>query len=364
MKPIRSGRPLAWQIWISQCLVTAAALAIVSLAINIYGTNYLMSLMKEYKVTPVPIHNIFTRMLYRVALAAGLGGVLLSALMGFLSARGIIRPLNRIVEVMARVMEGNPEPDLPMTGPREARQLSGAFNLLVHRLREREELQKSLVTSVAHELRTPLTNMRGYLEALRDGIMPPSRALFDSLHDETLLLSGVVDNLFTLAETHSAMKHLEPERIDLRMLISSAATSCQHRIDAKLLTVELRIAPDAHSVVADRRILQAVRNLLQNAVEHTLDGSRVVVTTQRIEGRVRLTVIDQGHGIDDRDLPFIFDRFFRGKRQPPGGVRGAGLGLSIVKDLVIANGGAMGAESTSAGARVWFELPNADSLSV
>ncbi len=357
-----SGRPLAWEIWISQCLVTAAALAIVSIAIDIYSTSYLMSLMKEYKVTPVPIHNMFTQMLYRVALAAGLGGVVLSAVISFFSARGISRPLNRIVGVMARVMEGNPAPELPVTGPREARELSGAFNQLVRQLREREELQKSLVASVAHELRTPLTNMRGYLEALRDSVMPPSAELFDSLHDEALLLSGVVDNLFTLAETNSAINHLEPERIDLRMLISGAVTSCQYRIDAKLLTLELRIAPDAYSVVADRRIRQAARNLLQNAVEHTPDRSRVVVTTQCIESGVRLTVIDQGHGIDDRDLPFIFDRFFRGKRQPPGGVRGAGLGLSIVKELVIANGGAVGAESTPEGARVWFDLPKAEAL--
>lgn len=359
MKPIRTGLPLAWQIWISQTLVTTAALAIILVAINIHSSNYLMSLMKEFGVTPVPIHHMFTQMLYRVALAAGFGGVVLSALVSFFSAGGIIRPLHQIVEVMARVTEGNPVPELPMAGPREARELSGAFNLLVAQLREREELQKSLAASVAHELRTPLTNMRGYLEALRDGVMPPSRELFDSLHEEALRLAGVVDNLFTLAETNSAINHLEPERIDLRMLISQAASSCQPRIDAKLLTLELRIAPDAQTVIADHWIRHAARNLLQNAVEHTPDYSRIVVTTERIGGNVRLTVIDQGHGIDERDLPFIFDRFFRGRRQPPGSVRGAGLGLSIVKVLVIANGGAVGAESTAEGARVWFDLPSA-----
>lgn len=360
MKPAQSGRPLAWQIWISQCLVTAAALAVVSMAINIYSSNYLMSLMKEYKVTPVPIHDMFTLMLYRVALAAGLGGVAVSAVISFFSARGISRPLNRIVEVMARVMEGNPAPHLPVTGPREARKLSESFNMLARQLRERDELQKSLVASVAHELRTPLTNMRGYLEALRDGVMQPTPELFDSLHDEALLLSGVVDNLFTLAETNSAVNNLEPERIDLRMLISRAATSCQTRIDAKLLTLELRIAPGAQCVTADRRIRQAMRNLLQNAVEHTPERSRIVVTTAVVAHRVRLTVMDRGNGIDDRDLPYIFDRFFRGRRQPAGGVRGAGLGLSIVKELVIANGGSVGAESTPEGARVWFELPKAE----
>jgi len=355
-----SGQPLAWQIGISHCLVTATALAIVCIAINVYSSDYLMSLMQEHGVAPFPIHTRFTLMLYRAALAAGLGGVVLSALISSFFARGMIHPIHRIAEVMARVTQGNSVAELPITGPREARELSGAFNELVRQLREREELHESLVGSVAHELRAPLTNMRGYLEALRDGVMPPSRELFDSLHEEALLLSGVVENLFNLAETNSAINHLVPERIDLRLLISQAATSCQPRIDAKMLTLELRIAPEAQAVIADHRIRQAARNLLQNAVEHTPEYSRIIVTTQSIEGRVRLTVIDQGQGMDERDLPFIFDRFLRGRRQPPGGVRGTGLGLAIVKVLVVANGGAVGAESSPEGARVWFDLPGAD----
>ncbi len=359
MKAIGPGRPLAWQIWVSQCLVTAAALAVVSLAIDVYSSHYLAGLMKEYDIQPAQSHHKFTQMLYRVALAAGMGGAILSALLSFVFARGVIRPMHQMGEVMARLTEGNPVPELPVTGPREARALSGAFNLLVRQLEEREELQKSLVTGVAHELRTPLTNMRGYLEALRDGVMPPSRELFDSLHDDAMLLAGVVDSLFALAETDAAIQYLAPERIDLRLLISQAAATCQSRIDAKGLRLEVRIAPDAKSVIADPRIRQAARNLLQNAVEHTLANSWIVITTQAIGGRVRLKVIDQGHGIDERDLPFIFDRFFRGKRQPPGGVRGAGLGLAIAKVLVVANGGTVGAESSPPGAQVWFDLPSA-----
>ncbi|MBY0506790.1 MAG: HAMP domain-containing histidine kinase [Bryobacteraceae bacterium] len=341
-------------------MVTAVALAVVSLAIDVYSSQYLMGLMKEYDIAPAQSHHRFTQMLYRVALAAGLGGVVLSAVLSVFSARGIIRPLQQIGEMMARLTEGHAVPQLPVIGPREARRLSGAFNLLVRQLKEREELQKSLVADVAHELRTPLNNMRGYLEALRDGVMPPSRELFDSLHDEALLLSGVVDNLFTLAESNASIHHLQFERIDLRALVSQAAATCQPRIDAKGLTLELRIATDAQSVIADPRIRQAARNLLENAVEHTPDHSRILVTTQAMGVRVRLSVIDQGHGIDERDLPFIFDRFFRGKRQPPGGVRGAGLGLAIVKVLVVANGGSVGAESTPTGAHVWFDLPSAD----
>lgn len=142
-----SGQPLAWQIGISHCLVTATALAIVCIAINVYSSDYLMSLMQEHGVAPFPIHTRFTLMLYRAALAAGLGGVVLSALISSFFARGMIHPIHRIAEVMARVTQGNSVAELPITGPREARELSGAFNELVRQLREREELHESLVAA-------------------------------------------------------------------------------------------------------------------------------------------------------------------------------------------------------------------------
>jgi len=349
---------LLWKIWISQCAVMAAVITAVCLAVDHYGAAYLMALMNQFHLSPAPLHYMFTGRLHFVARSAGVAGALLAAPVCFFLTMGIVKPLKEIVEMTGRVAAGDRTARLPTKGPDEVKRLAGAFNELVDRLRQKDQMQNLLVSSVAHELRTPLTNIRGYLEALVDEVLSPSREIFQSLHEETLLLTKVVDNLFDLAEANAAANSLELRPTNLAALVERAISTCRPQIDAKRITVEVRFRSETSQVVADSdRIVQAVRNLLQNAVEHSPPDGHIQIVADDVGDAIQLVFLDDGDGIDEADLPFVFDRFFRGRRRSSQHGRGAGLGLAIVKELVTAHGGRVGAERSDTGAHVWFTLP-------
>jgi signal transduction histidine kinase len=355
MTPALRQSPLLWKIWSTQCLVTALIVAAVCIGID----YFLMAVMTQFNFTPQPIHDMFTGRLHLIARVAGVSGAGLAAVVCFFAARGIVTPLREIVEMTGRVAEGDRMVKIPAEGTDEVATLGRAFNELVDRLEQKDELQKALIANVAHELRTPLTNIRGYLEALTDEVMPPSKEVFVSLQEETLVLTKVVDNLFELAEANSVAATLALEPIQISDLFARVIAVCRRRIEAKRIQIETRIGPGAEMIHADGRILRALRNLVQNAIEHVPENGTVRMAAESLPDSIRVLVSDDGDGIDGQDIPFIFDRFFRGRRRPTGEVRGVGLGLAIVKELVVAHGGRVGAERMDKGAAVWFSLPKA-----
>jgi signal transduction histidine kinase len=350
--------PLLWQIWALHFITTAFVVTAVCLAVDHYGADYLMKIMKQYHFSPTPLHAMFTERLHILARGAGLLGAFAGAVLGFFITQGIVRPLREIVTVTERVAVGERALKVNAENNTEVGRLARAFNELVTKLHAREEMEKSLITNVAHELRTPLTNIRGYLEALTDEVLPPSKEIFQSLHEETLLLTNVVDSLFALADADAATKTLKVTEVDLPSVVARAISICRPQIEGRNLSVEARFEPGTEHLNGDAdRLVQVLRNLLQNAVEHTHQGGRVQVVATRSTGTITVAVEDDGEGIDERDLPFLFDRFFRGHRRGEPGAKRVGLGLAIVKELVEAHGGRVGADSRERGARVWFTLP-------
>jgi signal transduction histidine kinase len=354
--------PLLGQIWGLHFLTTAFVVAAVCIAVDHYGADYLMKIMKQYHFSPTPLHSMFTERLHTLARGAGFLGALAGAVLGFFITQGIVRPLQEIVTVAERVSAGERGVQVKGENHTEVGRLARAFNELVAKLDAREQMEKSLITNVAHELRTPLTNIRGYLEALRDEVLPPSKEIIRSLHEETLLLTNVVESLFALAEVNAATNSLQLKEVDLPSIVAVAISVCRPEIEARNLSVAARFEAGTEQVIGDPdRLVQVLRNLLQNSAEHTSHGGRVQVVTTRSTGAITVAVEDDGEGIDSKDLPFLFDRFFRGQRRGEPGAKRLGLGLAIVKELVEAHGGRVGADSCERGARVWFTLPQRES---
>jgi signal transduction histidine kinase len=339
-------------------ITTAFVVTAVCLAVDHYGADYLMKIMKQYHFSPTPLHAMFTERLHVLVRGAGFLGALAGAVLGFLITQGIVRPIREIVNVTERVSAGDRTVKVREENHTEVGRLARAFNELVAKLRARDQMEKSLITNVAHELRTPLTNIRGYLEALTDDVLPPSKEIFRSLHEETLLLTKVVESLFTLADADAATNSLQLKEVNLPSIVALAISICRPQIEARNLVLEAQLEPGTEHVVADGdRPVQVVRNLLQNAVEHTSEGGHIKVVTTALIGAITVAVEDDGEGIDERDIPFLFDRFFRGHRRGEGETKRLGLGLAIVKELVEAHGGRVGADPRECGARVWFTLP-------
>jgi len=210
---------------------------------------------------------------------------------------------------------------------------------------------------VAHELRTPLTNIKGYLEALTDGVVTPSSETFELLQEETLRLVHLVEDILRLAEADAAKATLHKTEIRLFGLIGHIIDSLRAQFNEKKITVETHFDNGADQLEADPdKVSRVIGNLLQNALQYTLPGGRVGISAERMPGEIKVVFANTG-GIAEKDLPYIFERFYRGEKSRSREHGGAGIGLAIVKELVEAHGGTVGAEVSSGEVKIWFTLP-------
>lgn len=280
--------------------------------------------------------------LSRPAVVGGAGLVLVAALGAAWLARRVSRPVGRLTMASLLLAGGERTARVPVAGRDELARLSASFNTMAEAVQRSEERQRRLVADVAHELRTPLSNLRGYLEGLSDGVVEPSRELFASLHEETLLQRRILDDLqvLALAETGDLRYTLVPA--DLAELAAAAVTA--HRAVAADAGVTLSVdAPHRVPVTVDPdRMRQVLGNLLSNAIRYTDPGGQVVV---RVRPGAELTVRDTGAGMSGHDLARIFDRFYRADPARQRATGGSGLGLTITRRIVTDHGGTITATS-------------------
>jgi signal transduction histidine kinase len=328
------------------------------LAIDYLAADYFMTLMQRYNVNPADTHRMFLDAVHRYILWAGLGGVGLAVLLSFVLTQRVLRPLSEMALGARRIAQGNYEVRVRAASRDEVGELGRAFNAMADNLAQIEELRKAMVSDVAHELRTPLTNIRGYLEALRDGVVQPTPETFGMLQPEVLRLVQLVDDLSQLTRADAALALLAREPVSMVALVEEAVGLFAAAFADKRIELARRLAEDLPPVAADRaRLLQVLRNLLDNALSYTPPGGTVTVSADRSDDGVRLTVTNNGAEIPAADLPFIFERFYRVDKSRSRASGGAGIGLAIVKQLVEAHGGQVGAESSDGTTRVWVALP-------
>jgi len=212
---------------------------------------------------------------------------------------------------------------------------------------------------VAHELRTPLSVIRGKLEGVLDGIYPATPEHLEPILDEILLLTRLVEDLHLMALAEAGQLALEKRPLDVGDLLRDAQVNFGPQADDRGVTLALDLPEALPQVIADwRRISQVLGNLLTNALRHTPPGGRVTLSARAIGGAVEVTVADTGVGIPPEDLPYIFERFWRGDKSRSRAGGGSGLGLAIARQLVEMHGGRIGVESTPGqGTRFTFTLP-------
>jgi len=286
-----------------------------------------------------------------VALLAVVGTVLLS--------RRVLQPIDTLTAAAHRFGEGDLTLRVPATGHDELAQLARSFNRMADSLQAGEDRQRRLVADVAHELRTPLSNLRGYLEALKDGVIPASQELFVSLHEEAVLQQRLVADLqdLALAEAGALTYHRVPTDVAELLEVCRSA----HQVAADEAGVALRLAANGPIVVdADPdRLRQVVANLLSNALRATPAGGSVTLgTVNHGDGWAAVVVRDTGTGIAATDLPYVFDRFWRTDSARGRSTGGSGLGLAIARQIVTDHGGRIAARSEPGrGTTVTVTLP-------
>jgi signal transduction histidine kinase len=311
----------------------------------------------------------FLSQVNRSLLWAGWAATALALVLGFALARQLTAPLRSLTHAVqhlagrgAAPVAAGEAPQVKIRTQDEIGELGQAFNQMSQSLARQEMLRRNLMADIAHELRTPLTVMRGDLEALLDGVYQPSPEALASLHDETLLLSRLVDDLRALALAEAGQLRMQIQPTDLGELLAGVVTSfdLQAQTQGQILSVVL--PRELPLVDADpQRVRQVVANLVSNALRHAANpGSRVLVSAVQKPGEVEVSVSDDGPGIPPDDLAHIFDRFWHGDRSR---AEGSGLGLAIARELVRAHGGQIWVDSTAGqGTTFRFTLPCSQTL--
>ncbi|GAA1620668.1 sensor histidine kinase [Actinoplanes couchii] len=260
-------------------------------------------------------------------------------------ARRISRPVRLLTGASLQLAAGHLDARVPIRGEDELARLSGAFNAMAEALQRSEERQRRLVADVAHELRTPLSNLRGYLEGLADGVIEPTPELFASLHEETLLQRRILDDLQVLALAEAGELGYDPQPLDLSELTTTAATL--HRAVAAEAGVEVIVdVPAPVEVCVDPdRMRQVLGNLMSNAIRYTDAGGRVELRVVRDGPDAVLTIRDTGVGMNADEVSRVFDRFWRADPARQRATGGSGLGMTIVRRIVVDQGGDITAAS-------------------
>jgi signal transduction histidine kinase len=349
---------LLWKLLGVNVLAIGVVILIVWFAIDYLASNYFMALMKDYNISPTDVHQMFLDATHRSLIWATLATLALAVILSFLLTKKVLAPLSQMTAITRKIAAGDYTAQVRISSADEVGQLAAAFNQMADSLHRVEQLRKTMVIDVAHELRTPLTNMRGYIEALRDGVMAPSKETLESLYEETLRLAKLVEDLLQLARADASRGTIRRQRINLQDLVHQALDLFQPKFAAKGIAVEVRLSNAKGRLMADpEKLSQVIRNLFQNASQYTPHGGNVRVFGELLPRKVKVFFANTGDGIAEDDLPFIFERFYRGEKSRSREHGGAGIGLAIVKELVEAHGGEVGAESTPTETRVWFALP-------
>ena len=355
---------LIFKLLLVNLLVIGFVMAVVWLSIDTLAASYFVTLMERYHISPEPAHEMFVSAVHRYLIWACLAAVILAVLLSFLMMRRILAPLSRMTRITRKIAAGDFTARVPPGSGDEVGQLAQAFNRMAVSLDNLESMRRTLMIDVAHELRTPLTNIRGYIEALNDDVVPPTAETFNMLQDETLRLAQLVEDVLHMARADAAHGHLTKTQVDMPGLIDQTLEPFSRQFDQKAVSVTVTAPLSIGPIQADReRIIRVLRSLMDNAVRYTPENGKLEIRVGNHDRQVRVTFSNTAHEVVAEDLPYLFERFYRGEKSRSREHGGAGIGLAIVKALVESHDGHVGAELKGGRFGVWFSLPDDSSSS-
>jgi two-component system sensor histidine kinase BaeS len=250
--------------------------------------------------------------------------------------------------------------------PQGKDELSGlvqTFNDLVQNLQRQEELRKRLTSDIAHELRTPLNTLLAQTEGMLDGIWEATPEHLEATRSEVLRLIRIVSDLDQVIQAEAGAMTISHDMINLRKVAQSIVDSMTASFQKKGIQITGRLITDGWIQGDKQRLSQVFSNLITNSLKHTLPGGEVIVTVEKKGRIIEVKVSDNGIGISPEDLPFVFERFYRGDRSRNREKGGTGLGLTIVKGIVEAHQGNISIQSElGKGTTVTLRFPEAESI--
>lgn len=299
----------------------------------------------------------------RILAAAVIVAALISFNLVYMLTYKQVRPLREMAAAAGRFAEGDFSVRVPVTSQNEVGQLADAINDMADKLAVSESMNRSFIANISHELKTPMTNISGYVDGMLDGTFPKEdhEKYLRIVSDETKRLARLVRSMLDLSRIDSGAMQLKKQKFNLSNVIFNALVSFEHRIDEKHIDIQGFDTLDTVMVNGDPDLIhQVLYNLFDNAVKFTNEGGyiRVGVTVQNKLATVSIS--NSGIGVPSGDLSHIFERFYKSDKSRSFDKQGVGLGLYIVKTIVMLHGGTIRAESSEGSyCNVIFTLPEA-----
>ena len=276
--------------------------------------------------------------------------IIIGILVSLFINRSIIAPISILKKKTKEIGQGNFQGNLNLSSPPELAELAGAFNLMCNKLNELDKMKSDFFSFITHELRTPLSSIKMGMDLLRDGSEGPvtegQKELLTVIEKESYRLIGLVNSLLDLSKMEAGMMsfHLRPQPI--APLIDQTIKELGPIVDSKKITLEIIVKEELPIVKIDsERILQALRNIIGNAVKFTPEGGRVKVSARSADHGVEVSIADTGPGIPKDNLITIFEKFQQAITDRTLPAQGTGLGLAIAKQIITHHGGKIWAES-------------------
>lgn len=333
-------RSLRTQITFSIALTVAATIIATCILSNVLTSGQFYACMSEHFI-PIAVFSL-----------------LFAAITGHFGARQISGPVSVAAQGAEQIAAG--QYDIQIAEPTKTEELHHlvvSVNHLATALARQKKLRRQLTADVAHELRTPLATLGTHLEAMIEGVWEPSPERLASCHEEILRLGKIVADLEHLERVEGDNIQLDKTPVDLLKLAHSVGDNFAGELAHKNLRLD--IAGESAVVSLDKdRISGVIGNLLSNAVKYTPEGGQIQISVQDHAAQSVFVIADDGAGIPENELPFIFERFYRADKSRNRSTGGAGIGLAIVKSVVEAHGGAVHAENNrEKGSRFVLTLP-------
>lgn len=304
---------------------------------------------------------VFLDIVNKIILGIGVLLILASTIMGFIISRSITRPINKLMTKAKYISKGEYDKKIEInTDILEINDLINSINNLSQSIKEQENIRKRLTGDISHELKTPLTNIQSHLEAMIDGIWEPTEERLLSVKEEAERLSSLVSDMQKLNKYDESSIKLKKDNVNISDIIcfvifqfSNLAKSKNIKIEYEKKNINLYCDKD--------KITQALVNILSNAIRYSNEGSTIFIEEKLKDNKVIISIEDQGIGISEEDLKYVFERFYRADKSRTRDTGGTGIGLTIVKSIVSSHGGEVKLESKlGEGSKFTIILPKED----
>lgn len=304
---------------------------------------------------------VFLDIVNKIILGIGVLLILASTIMGFIISRSITRPINKLMTKAKYISKGEYDKKIEInTDILEINDLINSINNLSQSIKEQENIRKRLTGDISHELKTPLTNIQSHLEAMIDGVWEPTEERLLSVKEEAERLSSLVSDMQKLNRYDESSIKLKKDNVNISDIIcfvifqfSNLAKSKNIKIEYEKKNINLYCDKD--------KITQALVNILSNAIRYSNEGSTIFIEERLKDNKVIISIEDQGIGISEEDLKYVFERFYRADKSRTRATGGTGIGLTIVKSIVSSHGGEVKLESKlGEGSKFTIILPKKD----